>query len=172
MTEAPVFRGTTILALRHNGQTVVAGDGQVSFQNSIMKSKARKVRRLFEDKIEELISEPRIVALMLIVTGIVLLSTTLLRLGDRTMADLQPRDSFLIGLAQALALIPGISRSGMTISAGLARGLERTEAARFAFLLGIPVIAGAINTVEIVINLVARLVFSLCGLHKYARVVF
>jgi hypothetical protein len=73
----------------------------------------------------------------------VLLSTTLLRLGDRTMADLQPRDSFLIGLAQALALIPGISRSGMTISAGLARGLERVEAARFAFLLGIPVIAGA-----------------------------
>ena len=49
----------------------------------------------------------------------------------------------LIGLAQASALIPGISRSGMTISAGLARGLKRTEAARFAFLLGIPVIAGA-----------------------------
>ena len=98
---------------------------------------------LFEDKIEELVSEPQIVAFMLIITGIVLLSTTLLRLGDRTMADLQPRDSFLIGLAQALALIPGISRSGMTISAGLARGLERTEAARFAFLLGIPVIAGA-----------------------------
>jgi undecaprenyl-diphosphatase len=59
------------------------------------------------------------------------------------MKDIQPRDSLLIGLAQALALIPGISRSGMTISSGLARGLERTEAARFAFLLGIPVIAGA-----------------------------
>lgn len=98
---------------------------------------------LFEDKVEELISEPRKVAFMLIITGLILLATTLLRLGDKKMTDIQPRDSFLIGLAQAMALIPGISRSGMTISAGLARGLERTEAARFAFLLGIPVIAGA-----------------------------
>jgi undecaprenyl-diphosphatase len=98
---------------------------------------------LFEDKVEELISEPKKVAFMLIVTGIILLATTLLRLGDKQMTDVQPRDSLLIGLAQAMALIPGISRSGMTISAGLARGLERTEAARFAFLLGIPVIAGA-----------------------------
>jgi undecaprenyl-diphosphatase len=98
---------------------------------------------LFEDKVEELISEPKKVAFMLIVTGIILLATTLLRLGDKQMSDVQPRDSLLIGLAQAMALIPGISRSGMTISAGLARGLERTEAARFAFLLGIPVIAGA-----------------------------
>ena len=98
---------------------------------------------LFEDKVEELISEPRKVAFMLIVTGIILLATTMLRLGDKQMTDVQPRDSVLIGLAQASALIPGISRSGMTISAGLARGLERVEAARFAFLLGIPVIAGA-----------------------------
>ena len=98
---------------------------------------------LFEDKVEELISEPRKVAFMLIVTGIILLATTMLRLGDKQMTDVQPRDSVLIGLAQASALIPGISRSGMTISAGLARGLERIEAARFAFLLGIPVIAGA-----------------------------
>jgi undecaprenyl-diphosphatase len=98
---------------------------------------------LFEDKVEELISEPKKVAFMLIVTGVVLLATTQLRLGDRTMKDITPRGSMLIGLAQALALIPGISRSGMTISAGLARGLKRTEAARFAFLLGIPVIAGA-----------------------------
>jgi undecaprenyl-diphosphatase len=98
---------------------------------------------LFEDKVEELISEPRKVAFMLIVTGIILLGTTLLRLGDKQITDVQPRDSVLIGLAQAMALIPGISRSGMTISAGLARGLKRTEAARFAFLLGIPVIAAA-----------------------------
>lgn len=98
---------------------------------------------LFEDEIEELISEPRKVAFMLIVTGVVLLATTQLRLGDRTLKSIEPRDSILIGFAQALALIPGISRSGMTISTGLARGVERTDAARFAFLLGIPVIAGA-----------------------------
>ncbi len=52
-------------------------------------------------------------------------------------------DAAVIGLAQALALIPGISRSGITIAAGLFRGLKRDAAARFAFLMGIPIIAGA-----------------------------
>jgi len=49
----------------------------------------------------------------------------------------------VVGLAQAFALLPGISRSGMTISAGMAQGFERKEAARFAFLLSIPAIVGA-----------------------------
>ncbi|MGD8484992.1 MAG: undecaprenyl-diphosphate phosphatase, partial [Chloroflexota bacterium] len=52
-------------------------------------------------------------------------------------------DAATIGAAQALALIPGISRSGITISAGLVRGFKRDAAARFAFLMGIPIIAGA-----------------------------
>lgn len=98
---------------------------------------------LFEDTVEEFVSEPTKVAFMLIVTGVVLLATTQLRLGDKRTEDIGPLDGFLTGLAQALALIPGISRSGMTISAGLSRGMERTESANFAFLLGIPVIAGA-----------------------------
>lgn len=98
---------------------------------------------LFEERIEELVSDPTTVAYMLIVTGVVLLATTMLRLGDKRTEDIGPLDGLLTGFAQALALIPGISRSGMTISSGLARGMERTEAARFAFLLGIPVIAGA-----------------------------
>jgi undecaprenyl-diphosphatase len=97
----------------------------------------------FESKLDELVDRPTTVAVMLIVTGIVLLSTMLLRQGDRTAEELSPKDSGIIGLAQSLALIPGVSRSGMTISAGLARGMDRVEAARFAFLLGIPVIAGA-----------------------------
>ncbi|KAA3638921.1 MAG: undecaprenyl-diphosphate phosphatase [Armatimonadetes bacterium] len=98
---------------------------------------------VFEDKVEELIHEPATVAIMLVVTGIILLATGLLRIGDRTTESLRPLDSLVIGLAQSLALIPGISRSGMTISAGLVRGMNKVEAARFAFLLGIPVIAGA-----------------------------
>ena len=52
-------------------------------------------------------------------------------------------DSFLIGWAQAAALIPGVSRSGATIATGMALGLRRDEAARFVFLLGIPAILGA-----------------------------
>lgn len=96
-----------------------------------------------EGKIEELVSDPVVVAGMMIVTGVILLGTTLLRLGDRIAGDLGVIDSILIGVAQAFALIPGVSRSGMTMSTGLARGMTRKESARFAFLLGIPVIAGA-----------------------------
>lgn len=97
----------------------------------------------FEQRIEDLIDNPQAVAAMLIVTGVILLATRLIRVGDRTVEQATPTDSIVIGFAQSLALIPGISRSGMTISAGMVRGMEQTEAARFAFLLGIPVIAGA-----------------------------
>jgi undecaprenyl-diphosphatase len=62
---------------------------------------------------------------------------------DRTIEQTRIADGLLIGAAQALALFPGISRSGITLAAGLFRGLERESAARFAFLMGIPIIAGA-----------------------------
>ncbi len=64
------------------------------------------------------------------------------RLGKRTrnISDVSIRDALLIGLAQALALIPGTSRSGVTITAAMALGLERQDAARFSFLLAVPVI--------------------------------
>lgn len=67
------------------------------------------------------------------------------RLGrrDRGLDRLTLRDALAIGAAQALALFPGISRSGVTIAAGLFLGLRRDDAARFAFLMGIPIIAGA-----------------------------
>ena len=134
---------------------------------------------MFKDKVEEFISNPRAVAAMLIVTGIILLSTRLLRLGDRTMSSIRPLDSLLIGLAQASALIPGISRSGMTISAGLTRGLTRVEAARFAFLLGIPVIAGAglLGLIEVVssgdgVPATVWLGVVVAGLSGYAAISF
>lgn len=97
----------------------------------------------FESKLDELTERPTAVAAMLILTGVILIATMLLRPGDKTTEEVGPTDSVIIGLAQSFALIPGISRSGMTISAGLVRRLARVEAARFAFLLGIPVIAGA-----------------------------
>ncbi len=61
----------------------------------------------------------------------------------RGMNDLSLKDSILIGLAQAFAIFPGVSRSGSTITAGLALGLQRETAARFSFLLSAPIIAGA-----------------------------
>ena len=97
----------------------------------------------FESRLDELTERPTVVAGMLILTGVILIATMLLRPRDKTTEEVGPTDSVVIGFAQSLALIPGISRSGMTISAGLVRGMSRVEAARFAFLLGIPVIAGA-----------------------------
>ena len=63
--------------------------------------------------------------------------------GGRTLGEVGARDALLIGLAQALALVPGVSRSGSTITMALLIGLARPDAARFSFLLGIPAIAGA-----------------------------
>jgi len=63
--------------------------------------------------------------------------------GVRSLERIQFKDALTIGAAQALALFPGTSRSGVTIAAGLLRGLTRESAARFAFLMGIPVIGGA-----------------------------
>jgi undecaprenyl-diphosphatase len=62
---------------------------------------------------------------------------------DRPEQDVRPRDGLLIGLAQCLALVPGVSRSGATISAGLLRGLDRVSATRLSFLLGIPALLAA-----------------------------
>jgi len=83
------------------------------------------------------------VVLLLAAGGIILFLAERAARHSKTMEQLRLRDALLIGLAQALALFPGISRSGITISAGLLLGLERPAAARFAFLMGTPIIAGA-----------------------------
>jgi undecaprenyl-diphosphatase len=61
----------------------------------------------------------------------------------RGLASVRLPDAVVVGLAQALALVPGVSRSGATLTAGLFRGLRRADAARFSFLLGVPVVAAA-----------------------------
>lgn len=101
---------------------------------------------LFEHDVEQLMGTPSIVALLLSVTGLALLGSHWLasrRAHPDSKAVPGIRDSILIGLAQALAILPGISRSGMTISTGLVRGLSREMAGVFSFLLFVPAIAGA-----------------------------
>jgi undecaprenyl-diphosphatase len=93
--------------------------------------------------IEILFSEPGYVAIALVITGVVLAASALLPAEGKPVEEATRGDAVVVGLAQALALIPGISRSGMTITAGVAQGLERVQAARYAFLLGVPAIAGA-----------------------------
>ena len=83
------------------------------------------------------------VALGLIVFSAVFVVAERLASQSRGRDDLRPVDGLLIGLAQCLALVPGVSRSGATISAGLLRGVDRVTATRFSFLLGIPALLGA-----------------------------
>lgn len=101
------------------------------------------------DSITALQASTTAVSVALIVTGLVLWFSDQFPLGDRIIASLRLPDAVIIGLGQALALIPGISRSGMTITAALGRSMERSEAARFSFLLGIPAIAAA-GTLELI----------------------
>ena len=92
--------------------------------------------------IERAFASPILTAAMIFVTGEILWLTRPHSLLRHT-GKVRLRDSLVIGLAQAAALIPGISRSGSTISAGLLCGVEREQAARFSFLLSVPVILGA-----------------------------
>ncbi len=94
----------------------------------------------FENQIETAARSLWIVGTMLIVFGIVLGVADRYGSRDRDIGELSFRDGVLIGFAQSLALIPGVSRSGATISAGLFLGLERAAAARFSFLLAIPAV--------------------------------
>ncbi len=86
---------------------------------------------------------PQIVAWNAIIFGSLLYLCDRYGHSMRRMSDMTLSPALIIGVAQAIAIIPGTSRSGITMSAGRALGFERPEAARFAFLLGIPAIAGA-----------------------------
>jgi len=96
----------------------------------------------FDDFISEALGGPVAVAISLILFGVVLWWADR-RVGSRTAADLSQRDAWLIGAAQVLALNPGTSRSGITISAMRLLGYERAAAVRMSFVMGVPIIAGA-----------------------------
>jgi undecaprenyl-diphosphatase len=95
---------------------------------------------LFKDQIESGARDLYVIGTALIVLGLVLLVAEQVGTRDREIKDIDARDGFTIGFAQALALIPGVSRSGATITMGLFRGLDRPAAARFSFLLSIPAV--------------------------------
>lgn len=96
-----------------------------------------------ESFFEVLFAAPFWVGILLLATGVILAVSE--RLGRRALEiqDMSWLDAAIVGLAQAVAIAPGISRSGATIGAGLWRGLKREEAARYSFLLATPIILGA-----------------------------
>lgn len=98
---------------------------------------------LFSDWIEENLRQPWLVALALAAFSVVMLVADRRSGLVRSVESIGARDAVLIGLAQACALFPGVSRSGATLSMGMFRDLTRDSAARFAFLLGTPAFVGA-----------------------------
>jgi undecaprenyl-diphosphatase len=84
-----------------------------------------------------------VVGVMLLVTGGILKLLTVLPAGKKDLPAMQPKDALWVGLLQGFAVIPGISRSGSTITAALWRGLDRATAVRYSFMLAAPVIFGA-----------------------------
>ncbi len=98
---------------------------------------------LFEDFIESAFGSPRAVSFALIATGALLFFTRSVSPGSRGEEKMTWQDALLIGVFQAFAILPGISRSGSTIACALFLQIERAQAARFSFLLSIPAIWGA-----------------------------
>ncbi len=98
---------------------------------------------LFSGWIEDNLRQPWLIAIMLAVFATVMLITDRVGRHTRPLGEVRLKDALLIGLAQAVALIPGVSRSGATLSMGLYRDFKRDAAARFAFLLGTPAFVGA-----------------------------
>ena len=94
----------------------------------------------FKDQIENGARDLYLIGSALIVGGLVLLAAEEVSKRDRDIEDVTARDGMWVGIAQTLALVPGVSRSGATISAGLFLGLDRTTAARFSFLLSVPAV--------------------------------
>jgi undecaprenyl-diphosphatase len=98
---------------------------------------------LLESKAETVFRSTYLVLIMLFVVGLLFLIVEKIAKKIRELKQLTLKDSLIIGFAQSLAIIPGVSRSGITISAGLLSGMKRESAARFSFLLATPIILGA-----------------------------
>jgi len=120
----------------------VSNDSNIKLTGFILLSMipALIVGLTMKDVVENAFSNPLMVSIMLIVTGIILFST---KFRNQFPNHVKSPSAFGIGLAQTFAVLPGISRSGSTISLGLYLGIKREEVANFSFLMVIPVIAGA-----------------------------
>jgi undecaprenyl-diphosphatase len=106
---------------------------------------------LLSDWIENLFSNMTYLGIFFIISGLVVYSS---KFSIERKSDISNKDAWFIGLLQALAILPGISRSGMTISAGLFKGISKRAAIRFSFLMSIPLILGAsvLKTKDLIVS--------------------
>ncbi|GAB4561554.1 MAG: undecaprenyl-diphosphatase UppP [Anaerolineae bacterium] len=124
-------------------RTLDVPDARIAWGIAIGTIPAAVIGYLLEDTFEALFLSPRAVGVFLLITAALLAASESAGRQERPLGTLGLADGLLIGLAQAAAIAPGISRSGATIAAGLGRGLRRADAARFSFLLSLPAIFGA-----------------------------
>ena len=99
---------------------------------------------LFKDTFEAMFSMPKLAAGMLIITGFLTFFTDRIKKHDQEYGQIRVRDAVVIGIFQSISIIPGISRSGSTIFAGVLCGMERTWAASYSFIAAIPAVIGAV----------------------------
>ncbi|MDD4772215.1 MAG: undecaprenyl-diphosphate phosphatase [Eubacteriales bacterium] len=101
-----------------------------------------------KDYVEILYGSVKIIGLLLILNGIILFVSDILSHGNKTTDETKPHNALIVGLCQMCAVLPGLSRSGSTITGGLTQGFSREYAVKFSFILSIPAILGA-NILEI-----------------------
>ena len=139
---------------------------------------------LLEKQFDALFSNVAAVGFFLLITGILLWGAERVKIGHKEVKDVTFKNALAIGIFQAFAIAPGISRSGATISAGLFSGLNRELAARYSFLLSIPAILGAItvqlkdisagletNTFALIAGFLAAIIFGYLAIAFLLRII-
>lgn len=126
-----------------NRERPVDVDGRIAWLLVLATVPAALVGALFETWIDDRLGTPTIIAISLILFGLLLYWADR-KVGCRVVEEFSTRDALLVGAAQALALNPGTSRSGITMTAARQIGFNRDAAARLSFLMSLPVIAGAV----------------------------
>lgn len=138
------FRGDIVALFRGSGQILGGAlqtfEARLALGLALGTVPAAIAGLLLAGWISEHLRSPSVIVLTLSAYAILMLLADRFGRRDRVLTGIGLKDALLIGLAQALALVPGTSRSGVTITAALALGFERTDAARFSFLLAVPVI--------------------------------
>jgi undecaprenyl-diphosphatase len=143
------FRKDIVVYVREGVRLVVSrqkpasAEGRLAWLLVVSALPAAAVGAIFEETIDEALGTPTLIACSLIVFGVILAWADR-RVGSRTIDQYGGRDAITVGVAQALALNPGTSRSGITITAARTIGFSRDAAARISFLMSIPVTAGAV----------------------------
>lgn len=143
------FRKDLVVYVREGVRLVVRRErptnleGRIAWLLVLSTIPAAAVGALLEEQIDEQLGRPVLIGVSLVLFGL-LLGWVDRRGGDRTIEGFSRRDALLVGAAQALALNPGTSRSGITITTARMTGFTRDAAARISFLMSIPVTAGAV----------------------------